>query len=88
MAAFSQMIFSDAFLWRNLNIQIKISLKFVPKGPIDNTPGIGLDNSLVSNSRQAIIWTIADLIHSHMYAALGWDKLNIKMSSYQYRNSH
>ena len=39
MAAFSQMIFSDALLWMTsfCNL-IKISLKFVPKGPIDNNP--------------------------------------------------
>ena len=27
------------------------------------------------NRRQAIIWTNADLIHWHIYAALGWDEL-------------
>ena len=37
MAAFSQTIFSDAFLWMK-SILIKISLKFVPKGQIDNNP--------------------------------------------------
>ena len=37
MAAFSQTIFSDAFSWmKNVCILIKISLKFVPKGPINN----------------------------------------------------
>ena len=34
-------------------ILIKISLKFVPKGPIDNNP----DNGLVPNRRQAIMLT-------------------------------
>ena len=31
------------------------------------------DNGLASNRRQAIIWTNADPIHWHMYAALGRD---------------
>ena len=38
-------------------------------------PSIGLDNGLVSNRQQAIIWTNADLIHWHIYAALGVDEL-------------
>ena len=36
---------------------IKISLKFVPKGPIDNNYSIGLDHGLAPNRGQAIIWT-------------------------------
>ena len=54
---------------------IKISLKFVPKGPIDTNLGIGLDNGLELNRWQAIFWTNAYPIHSHIYAALGGDKL-------------
>ena len=38
--------------------------------------GIGLDNGLAQYRRQAIIWTIADPIHWHEYAALGGDELN------------
>ena len=36
MAAISQMIFSDPFSWMKNCIFIKISLEFVPKGPIDS----------------------------------------------------
>ena len=38
MAAISQTMFSDAYIFVNEKICIftKISLKFVPKGPIDN----------------------------------------------------
>ena len=53
----------------------KISLKFVPKGPIDNTPSIGLDNVLAPKRRQAIIWTNTDPIDWRIYAALGGDEL-------------
>ena len=35
MTDISQTIFSDAFSWMKC---LKISLKFVPKGPIDNIP--------------------------------------------------
>ena len=39
MAAISQMIFSNVFLWNEkFCIFIKISLKFVSKGPIENNP--------------------------------------------------
>ena len=31
-------------------------------------------NGLVLNRRQAIIWTNADPVHGHMYAALGGDE--------------
>ena len=40
----------NAYIW------IKISLKFVPKGPI-NYSNTGSDNGLVPSRRQDIIWT-------------------------------
>ena len=48
--------------FREFKVFIKMSLKFVPKGPIDNKPAI---------RRQAIIWTSAYPIHWRIYAALG-----------------
>ena len=59
----------------NLYILLKISLKFVPKGPINNS--IASDNGLTPIRRQAIIWTNADPALWRMYAALGGDELNI-----------
>ena len=38
IAAISQMIFWDAFSWMESYVLIKISLKFVLKGTIDNNP--------------------------------------------------
>ena len=35
---------------------IKISLKFVLKGPINNIPAIGSDNGLAPTRQQVIIW--------------------------------
>ena len=58
-----------------LCILIKISLTFVPRGPIDNKPALDLDNGLTPNRQQAIIWTNADHIHWRIYAALGGDEL-------------
>ena len=41
MAFISQMIFSGSFLWmKSFCILIKMSLKFVPNGPIDNNPAL------------------------------------------------
>ena len=36
---------------------IRISLKFVPKGPIEKYSIIGSDNGLAPTRRQAIVWT-------------------------------
>ena len=44
-------------LKEKFHILIKISLKFVPKGPIDSDVSFGLDNGLAPNRRQAIILT-------------------------------
>ena len=52
-------IFKRVFLDENIWICINISLKFIPKDPIDS---IGSDNGLVPNRRQAIIWTNGGLI--------------------------
>ena len=70
---FADNIFRCIFVNEKLRIVIKISLKFVPNGPIDNiNPAlIGLDNGLAPNMRHAIIWTNADPIHRRIYAALG-----------------
>ena len=48
-----------------------MSLKFDPKGLIDNNPAFELDNDLAPNRRQAIIWTNTDPIHWRIYAAQG-----------------
>ena len=51
-------IFKCIFFNENVLILIKISLKFIPKGPINNIPAfIGSDNGMVPTRRQAIIWT-------------------------------
>ena len=46
--------FPDENIW----ISIKVSLKFVPKGLINNIPSrTGSDNGLASVRQQAIVWT-------------------------------
>ena len=40
MAAISQMTFSNAFSWTKMYEYMKISLKFVPKGTINNIPAL------------------------------------------------
>ena len=53
------------FLCRNqILCRIQISLKFVPKCPINNNPSsIGSDNGLALNRRQAIMWPNDGLVH-------------------------
>ena len=65
---------SDAFSWWKKKL-IKISLKFVPKGPIDDNPAFGSDSCLTTNRQQAIMWTNAHPIHWRKWAALGGDEL-------------
>ena len=69
---FADNIFRCIFMNEKFYILIEISLILVPEGPIDNC----LDNGLAPNRRQAIIWTNADLIRWHIYAALGGDESN------------
>ena len=70
MAAMFQTTFSNAFWWMKKNGSIKIPLKFVPKGPIDNTPALfqimawrrpgdkpSSEPMLAPTRRQAIMWT-------------------------------
>ena len=52
-------------------ILIKISLKFVPKCPIDNNPAL----VEVMAWRQATIWTNTDPFNWRIYVALGGDEL-------------
>ena len=52
-------IFLNEFSW-----MIKISLNFVPKGPINNIPALG--NGLVPTRQQDIIWTNDGYITKHM----------------------
>ena len=66
--------FKCIFLNENGRIAIWISLKFVPRGPIDNKASIGSGNGLAPNRRQVITWTNADPIHWRIYTAQGGDK--------------
>ena len=54
---FPDPIFEWIFLNENVRISIKISLKLVPKVPINNIPAFGSDNGLAPIRRQAIVWT-------------------------------
>ena len=54
---FTDAIFKWNFLNENVWIPIKISLKFVPKGPINNIPAMVQIMALAPCRQQAIIWT-------------------------------
>ena len=61
----------------NLLISMKISLKFVRKGPIKNYASIGLDNGLAPSRRQAIIWINDGIVYRRIYASLGRNELTL-----------
>ena len=54
---FADDTFKRIFVNENVSIFIEISLKFVPKDPINNNRSIGSDNGLAPSRRQAIIWS-------------------------------
>ena len=60
-------IFESILLNENDKIPIQISLKIVPRSPIDNKSAL----VRVMNRRQAITWTNDDPVHWRIYAALG-----------------
>ena len=66
---FPDNIFRCVFFYESWCILIEISLKFLPKGPINNS--IGSDNGLVLNRSQAIIWTKDGLVY-HIEAKTKW----------------
>ena len=54
---FADDTFKCIFMNENVRISIKISLKFVPRGPINGIPALVQINGLAPVRRQAIIWT-------------------------------
>ena len=74
-------IFNYIFLNENAWISIKISLKFVPKGPVNNIPSSV--QIMAPIKRQAIIWTNDGLVYWHIYVT--WPQLvksNVRWDSY------
>ena len=65
-------IFKCIFLNENVKISIKISLKFVPKGPINNIPALV----------QIMAWRrprdkpLSELVYRRIYASLGLNELS------------
>ena len=60
MAVISQMTFPNAFFNASAGISIKIQLKFVPNG-------------LINNKSALVTWTNADPVPWRIYAVLGGD---------------
>ena len=75
MAALSQKIFSDAFLWmKSFAFWLIFHWSLFLRVQLTITQHC-LDNGLALNRWQAVIWINADLIHWCIYAALGGDEL-------------
>ena len=72
---FPDNIFKRIFLNENVWIFINISLKFIPKGPIDNI-SIGSDKGMVLNRRQAVVWTNGGLNYWRIYASSGLELIH------------
>ena len=67
--------------WNVFFIPIRISVKFVPEGPIDIKSALvqviawRTADKPLPDSRQAITWTNADPVHRRIYATVGGDEL-------------
>ena len=70
MAAVSQTTLSNIYSWMQIIISIKISLKFVPKGPINNIPALV---QMMAWRHYLNQWC---LVYWHMYASVGLNELN------------
>ena len=67
-------------------ISITISLKFVPKGPVDYKSGSG--NGLAPNRRETITRINADQIYRRIYTALGGNKITKSWRSFHWGLVH
>ena len=65
MATIFQTTFSNAFSWMKIWISIKISLNFIPKGPINNIQAL----------IQIMAWYKSWLVYWHICASLGINEL-------------
>ena len=77
------------FLNENCFILITISLRFIPRGPINN---MSLITHLMTwtNRRQTILWINDGLVNWLLYASLGFDEFNAwrrKQNSRHFANS-
>ena len=68
---FTDNIFKCIFLNETFLILSKISLKFVPEGPIDNTPAL----VQIMDWCQAIIWSSDGIVNWCIYAPVGPNQL-------------
>ena len=71
-------IFSHIFLNENIRIWIKIALKFIPTGPIDNKSALV---QVMTWRRQTINWTNADTVHWYINMAPGGDELILHLQA-------
>ena len=78
---FTDDIFKHIFLNEKFWISNKLSWKYVPWGLVDIMSAFGSDNGLTPSMRQAIIWTIADPVHRHIYGALEGDELTFTIKT-------
>ena len=67
--------FKCIFLYENDIIPIRISLKFVPRSPMDNMPALVQIMAWRRPGDKLIIWTNADPVHRRIYVALEGDEL-------------
>ena len=88
MAAIFQMTFSNAFSWMKIYILIKISLTFVPQGPINNIPALVQIMTLRHPGKKLLSEPMMVSLLTHICLTLPqWVKtaLNFTLSYFEYK---
>ena len=80
-------IFKCIYLNESYIILIQISLKFVPRSPIDNKWALIQLMAWRRTGDKALTWTNANSERRHKYAALGGDELMQESGVEERRNS-
>ena len=72
-------IFKCIFLNKNASIAIKISLKFVPKGPINNIPSLVQIMAWYCPGDKPLSEPMMVSLPTHIYASLGLSELRVQL---------
>ena len=77
MAAVPQTTLLNTFCWKkkNVRISIEISLKFVPKGPINNIPALVQIMAWRRSGDKPLSEPMMVSLLTHIYASLGLNEL-------------
>ena len=81
---FSQTTFSNAFPWMKILSYCSNFIEICSQWSNNQYTSNGLDNGLVPNRRQALIWINGSLVYRRIYASLGLNELTTVYSAIRF----